>query len=193
MISARVDGELGALESTRLDAHLAGCATCAERQEAAWALRRSLNIAPAAATPASPVSPAPLAVPLAAPRGHEVLRLALFVIGGTLVLLNARQLLGWGVDVLDHAERHGSVFGAALGVAMVVVGARPHRAIGLVPFTTTAMLLMLIVIVVDLVNGSARVGYEAMHLVELAGLVCVWVISGGFTRLVRLAGQLGSS
>ena len=37
----------------------------------------------------------------------------------------------------------------------------------------------------DLLNGNANPLGEAIHIVEFAGLVCLWVISGGPSRVPR--------
>lgn len=114
-------------------------------------------------------------------RGITFLRYALFVIGGSLILLNLDHLVGTGA-LEDHVSRHDGVFGTALGIGMASVAWRPQRAIGLIPITAAVSVLMLIVAIRDLVDDQATMPAEAVHVVELAGLVCLWVISGGIPR-----------
>jgi len=111
------------------------------------------------------------------------LRWVLGVVGATLVILNLQTMFAAGESLEPHLSRHGGVFGAALGIGMLIVAARPHRAIGLVPLTSTIAVLMVISALVDLALQQATILGEAIHVVELAGLVCLWVISGGTTRL----------
>jgi predicted anti-sigma-YlaC factor YlaD len=83
------------------------------------------------------------------------------------------------------------VFGAALGIAMLAVAIKPQRAIGLVPMTSAITLMMTVVAIVDLVAHHTTVMTESIHVVEFGGLVCLWVISGGPSRLHRRLDAMG--
>ena len=115
----------------------------------------------------------------------SLLRWSLFVIGGTLVALNAQAIFMSGGTTADHLSRHDGVFGTALGIGMLAVAAKPHRAIGLVPLTSAIAVLMMTVAAADLIAGSTNLLTEAVHVVELAGLICLWVISGGPSRVPK--------
>lgn len=181
LVSARIDDELLPAEDSELDAHLAHCSSCHAYQEDTFALRRSMRIA---ATPVEhPEPPKIKALPSIATA--SALQWALFVIGGTLVALNAQAVLFAESGAETHIGRHDGVFGTALGVAMLAVAIKPQRAIGLVPLTSAITVLMAAVALSDLIASRASVWTEALHLVEFGGLVCLWVISGGPSRLQR--------
>lgn len=178
LISADLDGELGVDDTAALDDHLAECATCVAYQDQARSLRRSVRLDLAHQLGTLPPVDVTVAGRLT---GVSALRYALFVIGGTLIALNVGNLLGTG-GLEDHVARHDGVFGAALGVGMISVAWRPHRAIGLVPVTSAVAMLMAMVAIRDLVGDNASMLAEAVHLIEFAGLACLWIISGGVAR-----------
>lgn len=187
LISAQIDGELDGADETRLQLHLDTCASCQSYRDDAWSLRRSFQVRSVEVS-----EPANRQVDVAGSlRGVSFLRWALFVIGGTLVLLNAQAVFFADGGPAAHLNRHDGVFGTALGIGMLAVAAKPHRAIGLVPLTSAIALLMAVVAAADLVAGSATMLAEAVHVVEFAGLVCLWVISGGPMRLQRRLGTIG--
>jgi len=186
LISSHIDGELSAHEHAELEAHLGTCASCHAYQDDAFALRRALRmraVEPAATL--DPLAQDPTTDIVGSLRGVSVLRWALFVIGGTLVLLNVSAVFSAEAGVAAHLNRHDGVFGTALGIGMLAVAAKPHRAIGLVPLTSAIAVLMIIVAIADLVAGNASLLAEAVHLVQFAGLICLWVISGGPSRLPK--------
>ena len=179
LISADVDGELGPEAQHELSEHLKGCLACQTFQQDAWQLRRALRVTPVESLPSQdPV--AGIAGPLQA---VSALRWVLFVIGGTLVILNFEAVLFAPEGGAAHLGRHDGVFGTALGIGMLAVAAKPHRAIGLVPITSTIAVLMFTVAVIDLLTNQASLWGEAIHVIEFAGLICLWVISGGPSRL----------
>ena len=182
LVSARIDDEISDGDREWLDDHLAGCSGCATYQEQAWALRRSMRLSSVDADDSAP------RIDLAqmpSIRTASALQWALFVIGGTLVALSARAVIIAEGSADSHLGRHNGVFGTALGVAMLAVALKPQRAIGLVPLTSTVAVLMAIVAAADLVAARATVMSEAIHVVQFGGLVCLWVISGGPTRMHR--------
>ena len=178
-ISARIDGELDADSGAVLDAHSRTCSSCTAYEDGAFALRRSLRMR--AVEPDSATTE-PAVDLVGSMTGVSILRWALFVIGGTLVVLNFPSIVSPDAGTAAHLSRHDGVFGTALGIGMLAVAAKPHRAIGLVPLTSAIALLMAIAGVADLVNGQANLLAEAVHVVEFGGLLCLWVISGGPSR-----------
>ena len=178
MISERIDGELAETSNQRLDAHLDTCQACASYNDDAWSLRRALRVTPITEPSAS--TPTEL---VGSPGAASPLRWVLGVIGATLVILNAPAMFGASESLEPHITRHDAIFGIALGIGMLIVAARPHRAIGLVPLTSTIALLMIVSAIVDLASDQASMLGEAIHVVEFAGLACLWFISGGPSRL----------
>lgn len=185
LISARIDGEIGQADEAHLDAHLQDCAACGVYQQDAFALRRSLRMRAVEPLSASTPDPGQQVGLVDSLRGVAALRGALFVIGATLVLLNVQAIVATDGTVTAHLNRHDGVFGTALGIGMLVVAARPQRAIGLVPLTSAIAVLMIIVATADLLTGNANLLAEAIHVVEFAGLLCLWFLSGGPTRFSR--------
>lgn len=186
LISARMDDELDEIGVNTLDSHVRSCASCSHYQDDAYALRRSLQMRAVAPVPADH-TPSNAEINLVGSlRGVTMLRWALFVIGATLVVLNVGALVSVDSTASAHLNRHDAVFGTALGIGMLAVAAKPHRAIGLVPLTSAIAVLMGVVAVVDLVAGNANLLAESVHIVEFAGLVCLWVISGGPARFSQL-------
>ena len=184
MVSSRIDGELGAADEAALDLHLETCPSCQAYQDDAFALRRSLRMRSVDVVAAEEAAEPPVDL-VGSLHGLSALRWVLVVIGGTLIVLNISSLVTPESGVAAHLSRHDAVFGTALGIGMLAVAAKPHRAIGLVPLTSAIGVLMVIVATADLVTGSANLLAEAVHLVEFAGLICLWVISGGPSRIPK--------
>lgn len=182
LLSERLDGELDPSDEIRLDAHLDSCLACTAFEDQAVALRREMRMH--AASELGSIRAPVLGADRAPSRLHELLRWALFVIGATLVVINVGALFDLG-GADRHLLRHDGVFGTALGAGMLSVAWKPHRAIGLVPITSVIAALMIVVAVVDIASGDATMLGEAGHALELIGLVCLWVISGGPERARR--------
>lgn len=180
-ISARIDGEIEAVDHAALDHHLQTCADCRAYEEDAFALRRALRMQ--VVTPET--SDEPVVDMVGSLRTVSILRGVLFVVGGTLVLLNLSSIVSPEGTTAAHLSRHDGIFGTALGIGMLAVAAKPYRAIGLVPLTSAIAVLMAVAATADLMNGEANLLSEAVHVVEFVGLICLWVISGGPTRLPR--------
>jgi len=185
LISARMDGEIEPSSESNLDAHVAICTSCRLYQDDAFALRRSLRMR-AVTSETSPEQSTGGVDLVGSLRAVTALRWALFVIGGTLVLLNFGPILSVDGTSAAHLNRHDGVFGMALGIGMLAVAAKPHRAMGLLPLTSAVAVLMGIVAAVDLVAGNANLLAESIHVVQFAGLICLWMISGGPTRFAKL-------
>lgn len=105
-----------------------------------------------------------------------VLRALLAVVAVAYLLVDVVPLL------LDdgpnsHAARHLGVFEVAYAVTLLCVAARPSRARVLVPFTVVLAVGMLLFAVVDVADGHAAALGEASHLLELAGLILVWLLA----------------
>mgnify|MGYP006080971191 FL=1 len=181
-ISARIDGELDPGNDTTLDTHIHICASCTAYQANAFALRRTLRVR-AVGLASSDLEPAVDLV--GSMKGVSLLRWTLFVIGGTLVVLNMASIVSPDGGAAAHLSRHDGIFGTALGIGMLAVAAKPHRAIGLIPLTSTIAGLMAIAAAADLLNGQANLLPEAVHGVEFGGLVCLWIISGGPSRVPK--------
>ena len=108
--------------------------------------------------------------------GYRVIRLTLTWIGVLLIGWNIPDLFAGGVDVtLIHLTRHQSSFSMALGATFLFVAWRPDRAYGMVP-VAAVFAIALAGATVDLVFGASSLKRESIHLVEILGLVLVWVL-----------------
>jgi predicted anti-sigma-YlaC factor YlaD len=170
LVSAQIDGD--ADQSGELDAHLEGCAECRAWKENAHGMARRM-IRPAAQpgpnTGFIPVEPRGFA-------GYRIIRLVLAWIGILLIGWNVPDLFAGGVDVtLIHLTRHQSSFSMALGATFLFVAWRPDRAYGMVP-VAAVFAIALAGATIDLVNGASSLERESIHLVEILGLVLVWVL-----------------
>lgn len=184
-ISARIDGE--PVDEEAIEAHLERCAACHRWQEGAHELARA-GLHAAGETPGQ-------SDPDIVPPGFVLSRWLRVMLAWTGLVS-----LGWNLpavfDVANagavHLARHQSAFSVALAIAFLVVAWRPDRAYGLVPFSVTFTLALGVTAIVDLVSGSATVGRESLHLLELAGLAMLWIlgvrVGPGRTALRRHGG-----
>jgi predicted anti-sigma-YlaC factor YlaD len=170
LVSAQIDGDAG--QSDQLDAHLEICAACSAWKENAHGMARRL-MRPAAQPGPSRGYVAPKPKGFA---GYRVIRLVLAWIGVLLIGWNIPDLFAGGVDVtLIHLTRHQSSFSMALGATFLFVAWRPDRAYGMVP-VAAVFAIALAGATVDLVIGASSLERESIHLVEILGLVLVWVL-----------------
>lgn len=164
LISADIDGQLA--DPALLANHLEQCAECRE-----WRVRAE-GLAARTRSGGAP--------PAALPRGflaYRWLRFALGWAGVLLVLWNLGGVIEGGLDEsVQHLSRHQHAFGVALGLTFLFVAWRPDRAYGLVPVAATFTIALGGAAVVDLVNGSTPWSRETRHIVEIIGLVLLWVL-----------------
>jgi predicted anti-sigma-YlaC factor YlaD len=183
-ISARVDGELDPTEGGHLDHHLISCPTCQRWESRVYALRRSVVMRQEGA-PAELADRvlAGLNVPIVG--AGQWVRYALGVVAAAIVVLHLPQLLSLAGGGSGHEARHLGTFGVALGVGLLWAAIRPERAIGLVPLSLALAAATLVGAVIDLGAGTTAAAAESSHLLELVGLVLLWMLSAGPARLRR--------
>lgn len=186
-MSARLDGEDPGVADDVVDAHLASCADCRRFAEGGALVRRRMAVRPADAVPdltrpileaaerarrlpavARSASPAPVAA-------HWT-RWALLAVALTqLAIAIPPMLLGHDAGAPVHLARELGAWDLALAAALLLVVARPERAVGLVPFAGALALAMVLGAVIDVASGRASLLAESQHLLELVGLVLLWV------------------
>ncbi len=184
-ISARLDGESAGLDDTTIDAHLDTCGACAVWSEELVTLHRMVRVREAEAVPdltaailgtSTGTQPAPTRHPLG-----EVIspaRWALFVVALTqLVLATPALLLGEDAGATVHVARELGSFDVALAVGLLVAAWQPARAWGLLPVIAALGLVMAGTAVVDVARGTATGFGEAHHVLDLAGLVLLWLVA----------------
>ena len=111
------------------------------------------------------------------------IRYALGGVAATIVALNLPLLLSLTGGGSDHESRHLGTFGVALGIGLLWAALRPERAIGMVPLSAALAAATLVGAILDLGGGRTAAAAESTHLVELVGVVLVWVLSDGPSRL----------
>lgn len=183
-ISARVDGELAAVEEARLDRHVERCPGCRAWEDRAFRLRRVTTMR-RSGPPPELAERVLRRVGVPDVGTGQWVRYTLGVIAGSLTVLNAPLLLGSTSASDVHEARHLGAFGVALGAGLLWAAIRPERAIGLVPLAVAFAAAMTIGAAVDLVEGETSALAEGHHTLEISGLALLWLLSGGRHRLSR--------
>lgn len=183
LISARADGELGAELEPMVDTHVARCAGCAQFMDGTHHVRRLTGL-----RIESPASADEILDRVSVPdvgKGAWV-RIALGAVGLTLLLRGLVLIVTGDLDGAGaHVARHLGAFGAALAIGLVYAAWRPERALGLMPMAGVLGLLLAATAVIDVAMRRSDALSEATHLVEVVGIVLLWLLSGGRYRLGR--------
>jgi len=169
LASADLDGQLAEPEVRLLESHLAECDDCARFSAAAASLTRRSRVGRVGST-VGPPAPPPRVV------RNRGLRIALGWAGVLLVALYLPHVLSAGEELAVHLARHQAAFDVALGVGFVFVAWKPDRAYGVVPLVAAFTVALVLVAVIDVVNGTSSAAIESRHLLELGGLVLMWVL-----------------
>jgi predicted anti-sigma-YlaC factor YlaD len=183
-LSARLDGEDPGVDPQAVDAHVRGCPACTAWAEELGTLHRMVRVRAAEVVPdlsaaivaAVPVPTLPRRTPLV--EQISTARWALFVVALTqLVIAAPALLLGDDAGATVHVARELGSFDVALAIGLLVAAWQPARAWGLLPVVTALGLVLGGTAVVDLVRGSAAAAGEAHHVLDLAGVVLLWVVA----------------
>jgi predicted anti-sigma-YlaC factor YlaD len=193
-LSARLDGEEPGVPAAEIEAHLSSCPDCAAWGESAVALGGLVREAP---RPPVALSPALLASLTAPPDPERRGLLSTLEWRAVLALVvGAQMVVAWpGVFLHDgHASVHFAHeltawdMGLAIGFLAAVLW--PARAWGMFPLAAVLVAAMVGASLLDVVAGNALLGREVVHLLEVAGLGCLWVLARRAPRpsvVVRLA------
>jgi predicted anti-sigma-YlaC factor YlaD len=181
-LSARLDGEAPGLDDDDIDSHLDTCEACGAWAEELATLHRMVRVREAEVVPDLTaailgIQPAPVR---RSPLGETVgpARWALFVVALTQLVLAAPALvLGEDSGATVHVARELGSFDVALAVGLLVAAWQPARAWGLLPVVAALALVMATTAVVDVVRGTASGFGEAHHVLDLAGLVLLWMVA----------------
>ena len=186
-VSARLDGEDPGMASSVLDAHLAGCPGCRAWSEELTALHRLVRVRSAEPVPDLSADIVDAFVPAARrQRGGGLLRgevvgnarWALFAVALTqLVLAVPALVLGEDAGATVHVARELGAFDVALAVGLLVAARQPLRAWGLLPVAAALALVMGGTAVLDLVDGRTDTVAEAHHLLDVAGVLLLWLVA----------------
>ena len=177
LLSAQLDQESTTEEEAIANAHLGRCAKCQAWWTEIGQVNRVLRVRLAEAVPDLATGVLARAHPPTVGRRQWV-RLSLAAIAATeLVLATPGLLLGEGAASV-HDARHLGSFGVAMSIGLLYVAWRPARAFGILPIVVALALTMLVSAVVDVTNGRTTSISEAHHVLEVAGLVLVWMLAG---------------
>jgi predicted anti-sigma-YlaC factor YlaD len=183
-ISARFDGEDTNIPGTRIEAHLAVCDHCRAWAVAVGGLAEELGEHEVPALLAAALADLIDAAPGPSTRRGRPLgewRLALAVIAVV-------QLVATWPGALDdeHAAAHAAneliSWDLGLAVGFLALAWRPHRAWGALPVVAIMVAFLAGTSVTDLVAGRAELAREAIHMLQLAGLGCLWVLARRIPR-----------
>lgn len=175
LISANLDAEASTAETELLTAHLDTCSPCLNLQSQLLSIHRALRIREAVPTP--DFAPA-LMLSKPAPRlGHgEWIRYLLGLIASTSLLVGLPTFFASGPA--GHNNRHLGAFTLAMSVGLLFAAVKPKHAAGLLPMTAALALTMTVGAVIDLGQGQRTLFAESQHVLDLAGLSLLWVLSG---------------
>ena len=190
-VSARLDGEMDALGSDAIDVHLLGCTECRAFERSTIALHRSLRVRPAEAVPDLTAAilvkiPRPGLAPDTTGTARGWPRYALLAVAATQLIVSLPALLGVANGAAAHVSRELGSWGAALGIGLLLAAWQPRRAAGLLPFAAALAAALAVTAVLDIAGGRVPAGAEARHVLDVAGLVMLWVLARTPTVLPRV-------
>ncbi|GAA4413551.1 hypothetical protein GCM10023148_08150 [Actinokineospora soli] len=179
-----MDGEAEHVPSLEVDAHLAGCATCARWLEQSEALTRRLRVGPVVEAP--DLSGAILArVPVKAEPRYGLVVVAVLQMGVAL-----SQVLGSVAHGAGHLFNEGVAWNLALAVGFLVAAMRPEHVPGLRVVLAGFVSVLGAYSVYDLVTAEASLVRVLSHLPVLLGLVLLYVGNGPGDRAVADGGGI---
>jgi predicted anti-sigma-YlaC factor YlaD len=190
-ISAQLDGEEPGAPFPDVEAHVASCAECSRFAVTATELHRAVRVRAADSVPDLSRAILATASRPAAPR--EWARYVLLTVALTqLVLALPALFLGHDPGASTHVARELGSFDVALGIGWLVAAWRPSRAVGLLPFAAALAGTLMVTAVLDVADGRVGVLGEAHHVLDVVGLVVLWVLSRptGTSALPRLPRRL---
>lgn len=177
LLSAQLDQESTSEEEARANTHLGRCAKCQAWWSAIGQVNRVLRVRLAETIPDLASGVVARARPPTVGR-RQLVRLSLVAVAATELVLAAPGLsLGDGAASV-HDARHLGSFGVAMSIGLLYVAWRPARAFGILPIVVALAVTMFMSAVVDVGHGRTTSMSEAHHVLEVAGLVLVWMLAG---------------
>lgn len=178
LVSAAADDELGHDDAELLAAHLAGCGACRMHTDRVAALTRTMRVRSVAVEPGFTARVMERVPAVRLGRGawlRPALAWCALVIGVTsLPALLFAELDG----APTHVARHVGASALALAIGLLYVAWRPHRASGLLPLVAALMATTLVSAALDTASGDRSLLSEAVHVIELVGMVLLWMVAG---------------
>lgn len=185
-LSSRLDGETTPEPSDVVDHHFAGCPSCRGWLDAASELRRQTSVRVAPPVP-------DLSRPILAAFHHEqhisditvMARWGLGLVAAVQLLAAIPVLLGSDPGASVHVSRELGSWGIALAVGFGVAALRPVGAWGMLPLVAVLVACLSATSLLDIAQSHATAASEAVHVLDIAGLGLLWVVSGRRTPRIR--------
>ena len=170
------------MSSDAIDVHLLGCTECRAFEQSAIALHRSLRVRPAEPVPDLTIAilarvPPPVTPRAAAATTREWPRYALLTVALTQLIIAIPKLVDAAGGSSGHVTRELSSWDIALGIGLLVAAWQPRRAAGLLPFAAALAAALVATAALDVAGGRVPVLGEAHHVLDLAGLIVLWVLA----------------
>jgi len=178
LLSARLDGELAEDELAAVERHLSQCPSCRAHDAALLSLHRAVRVREALPVPdLRETILAGSGVLERRQRRVEALRYVAGALGVAQLILAVPELLGRNGEMGVHLSRHLGAWVFAFAAGLVVAGLQPWRARGMLPMVAVLMGVTGVTAVLDLTGGRTDLVAElGTHLLELAGLVVMWLL-----------------
>ena len=180
-LSARLDGEDPGISVVDLDTHLAQCGDCRRFSLHLTDLHRVVRVRAAEPVPdlvRSILDAAPMttARPEAASAAVGWLRYGLVVIGLTMLAVGLPSLVLHDSGLAIHLTRELSAWDVAFGVGLLFAAWHPAQARGLLPMAAVLAGAQLLGSVIDVTSGRSPLVNEAHHVLELVGVLVLWML-----------------
>ena len=195
LISADLDGEADDAERATLAAHLATCAGCTAFAAEVGRIHRASRVVVADSIPdltdaiveratADPTveligvgrPPAPARRPTRSRVAVLAFQYGLLVVALLMVVLAAPDLLASSGDAV-HVSRHLGGWDVAFAIGLILAAVQPWRARGLLPMAAALAGVMVVTAAFDIARGSTPGLAEGTHLLEVFGLVFLWLLA----------------
>lgn len=177
LVSARLDGEpIAGADAEALADHLAGCDECRAFDDMTATLRRGSLHSTGAVPPISHRVLAAIEPDRSTAPETRLVRVMLLTVAVAQAAIAVVQLLTIGGGLPAHQQRHLGVFSLALAVGFAYTALRPRRVGALLPFAGALALGLVVTGVVDAASGRTPIAGESAHLLDVAGLVLMWIL-----------------
>jgi len=178
LVSARVDDELGPADERRLDHHLNGCVACTGYAEQVALLSRTTRLRPVERRLDLTDRILDRSRPPRLGRGGWM-RPALAWTGVVIAGQSFGPLVFGDIDgTPTHVARHVGASALALAIGLLYAAWRPTRAFGLLPLVSALFAATAVGALLDTLTGERAPVAETVHVVELVGMVLLWLVAG---------------
>ena len=178
LVSAAVDDELAHHDDRRLADHLVECRNCRSYADGLATLTRTVRLRAVGVEPDF-VERVMADIPATRLGRGRWLRPSLAWCGLLVAAQSVRPLILADLDgAPTHVARHVGAFALALAIGLLYAAWRPHRALGLLPLVGALLATTVLGTVLDTVSGDRSPLAESVHLVELVGMLLLWLVAG---------------